>query len=115
MNANASYVSILDSDEVNGIMAGRSALLSDTLDTNNRYPAAVAIKNGLDIYYSIANSGSYDATVYQNEQLTAHIRETGDIGDYVVVTTDIDILNEYLAYDNITYVSYEDTYFIAGK
>lgn len=113
MLENSEYVSILDDETVGIILQDGQDILLDSFNGDSRSIAVAAGKNGCRLYYSVANSGSYERTSIKAAELVSYIKQTGDIGKHIVVTTDWNIVKDYLHFDGIGYYRNGDSYYIA--
>lgn len=114
MKTNAGYDSLLTDDNADRIFSDKNALLLDSYSGDNRRPAVVALKHGMKLYYSVANSGAYDATNTEAAEILEEIKQTGDIGRYVVATDDMNVVNTYLGFNNIFCYERDGTYYLSS-
>lgn len=112
MNANAEYVSLLDDVTLDEIMESNQFIILDNYSGDTKALAVAALKNNLKLYYSTANSGNYSNTAYWSGEIVEHARKTGEIYPYIIVTSEPDVLQCYLKYENIGYYKTEDSWYI---
>ena len=115
MRTNEHFASILDDEALSGIMSSNTYLVPDEYKDNGRPLAVAAMKNGMKIYFSTANSGTYSRTYEEAAKITASLRERGDIRGYVVATGDPFIRDLYLARGDTMCHEYNGSYYICAK
>lgn len=101
MRENEAYVSVLDSPELNAIFEQSDALLTDHYYDGVRALSIPALKHKVKLYFSTANSGTYERCDEENQRLTVQIKETGEIGSFVVLTSDWETAQGYMEHENI--------------
>lgn len=114
MEANAACDSLLTDESIDMIFSGKESLLLDTTEGNKRYPAVAALKHGVNLYFSIANSGSYYACYILADELLNQIRQTGEIGSYVIATDNPETAQTYLGFDQISCYERGGVYYLSG-
>ncbi len=115
MKENAGFVSALQEPELNALMDGRENFLLDQYYDGVRMLSVPALKHHMKLYFSTANSGSYERTEEEAQQILAVIRETGEIGDNLILTSDQDTAQQYLQFENIACYERDGAYFLFGK
>lgn len=115
MTENAGFASILQEPELNAVMEGKENFLLDQYYDGVRMLSVPALKHHMRLYFSTANSGSYEKTEEEAQQILAVIKETGEIGNNLVLTSDWDTAQEYLQFDNIACYERNGAYFLFGK
>lgn len=83
-------------EELKNIFEENRYLLIDNCDAvNQRKLAVAALKNGCKLYFSTANSGSYEETYTRGSQLIEEIRNGGDMDGCVIATQDYETAQIY--------------------
>ncbi len=112
MEANASYSSTLQEPELNDIMANTDEFLLDAYYDGSRVLSVPALKHHMKLYFSTANSGSYDRCSQLAAEKEAYIKETGEIGACLILTSEWDTAMEYLQHENIGYYERNGAYYL---
>lgn len=99
MGENAEYVSILDETAWNKELCHSETLfLESDIDTyENRNLAIWALKNGLNTYFSVANSGNYRKSQELALETIEKQKEKRSIGGVVIATTIEETAKQYLS------------------
>lgn len=106
------YDSILQSKVLEEVAGHSGYLILENYEGSWKMVAAWALKNGMGTYYSVANSGNYDNSSKLEEKIREMINESGDLGDYVIATTDIATFERYEMFPQAEAYEYEGIYFI---
>ena len=114
MDANYYYTSILDDEALNDIFKNNKYVLLDRSTGDNRSLAVAALKNNDKLYYSVANSGNYWKTSEEAARIINTIKDNGQIGSNVIVTSRPEILNQYLMYKDIGYYKLDENYYVGN-
>lgn len=94
---NMSYVDPIYNNEVLAEIAKRSdALVLEQCGIDTWIPAAWAFKNKLATYYSIAGTGLFKNAQAETERITKEVKTTGNIGKYIILTTDPVVAKQYM-------------------
>ncbi len=113
MGRNAKCISLLQDETLAEVAQKRDALVLDGFEWDKRRVVATwALKNGLDTYFSTANSGSFSICASEKEKLLRSIFADRDLGDTIIATTDIATLLKYLRLPCISAYIYDDVYYI---
>ena len=115
IQGNAEYVSILQEPEMNAVMEDRDVFLLDQYYDGVRMLSIPALKHHMKLYFSTANSGSYEKTGEEAQRILSVIKDTGEIGNNLVLTSDWDIAQQYLQYENIACYERDGAYFLFQK
>lgn len=115
MTENAGFASILQEPELNAVMEGKENFLLDQYYDGVRVLSVPALKHHMKLFFSTANSGSYEKTEEEAQQILAVIRETGEIGNNLVLTSDWDTAQQYLQFENIACYERDGAYFLFGR
>lgn len=112
MDHNANFASISDDDTIATIMNENTYVVLDGYTGDTRRLAVAASKEQCKLYYSVANSGTYEKTEVKRSELIKEMKQTRNIEDYVIATTEWNTLKKYLS-ENNGYYEYAGQYFIA--
>lgn len=115
MEENKSYSSVLQEPELNDIMANTDEFLLDAYYDGSRVLSVPALKHHMKLYFSTANSGSYERCSQLAEEKEAYIKATGEIGTCLILTSEWDTALEYLQYENIGYYERNGAYYLCDK
>ncbi len=115
MEENKSYSSVLQEPELNDIMANTDEFLLDAYYDGSRVLSVPALKHHMKLYFSTANSGSYERCSQLAEEKEAYIKATGEIGTCLIMTSEWDTALEYLQYENIGYYERNGAYYLCDK
>lgn len=115
MDENKSYSSILQEAELNDIMANTDEFLLDAYYDGSRVLSVPALKHRMKLYFSTANSGSYERCSQLAKEKEAYIKETGEIGSCLILTSEWDTALEYLQHANIGYYERNGAYYLCDR
>ncbi len=115
MEANRDYSSVLQEPELNDIMANTDEFLLDAYYDGVRVLSVPALKHRMKLYFSTANSGSYDRCSELAAEKEADIKATGEIGTCLILTSEWDTALEYLQHENIGYYERNGAYYLCDK
>ncbi len=115
MEENGSYSSVLQEPELNDIMANTDEFLLDAYYDGSRVLSVPALKHHMKLYFSTANSGSYERCSQLAEEKEAYIKETGEIGACLILTSEWDTALEYLQHENIGYYERNGAYYLCDR
>lgn len=112
MKLNSNFSSILQDTVLEEVAQHSDYLLLDHYESSRKALAVWALKNGMETYFSVANSGNYNRCSEANEEILKSISESGELGNYVIATTDISTFEQYEALPQAKGYEYEEIYFI---
>lgn len=113
MQNNSTYASIIFSDDnLRKIAQNSSGVLLDNYAYDSRKIATWSYKNGLSTYFSVSNSGSYSECAHLAEKIIYKVRRSGDIGDNIIITSDINTAKFYEKFENIECYKKDNAYFL---
>lgn len=115
MREKSKYEDPFDDINLAAIAQDSEAVLIDDYTGDNRSLAVWAFKNNLKTYYSIANSGSYDASWALASEIETNAKEDGKIDKNIVVTSDPNVAQQYIQFENIDAYKLGDMYFLFEK
>lgn len=115
MEANKDYSSVLQEPELNDILANTDEFLLDAYYDGVRVLSVPALKHRMKLYFSTANSGSYDRCSELAAEKEADIKATGEIGTCLILTSEWDTALEYLQHENIGYYERNGAYYLCDK
>ena len=114
MVKNASYNSILDDQVLKRIASDKESMVIDAFNDPLQYKLGVwGAKNGLNIIFPLAGSGTFDIANNYSEKIITHFSETGELKDTVLVVGNRPSAEAYTAFDNIGVYKYQGYYFVA--
>ena len=112
MRENADFVSILDDKGVYDVLENNTNILIDRYSGNKLIVGVAGLNHNDMLCYFIANSGDYSKSMEYSNEILDRIKQTGNIESYVIVTTDMNCLSEFLEHENIGYYEIYGNYFI---
>lgn len=115
MAEKASSTSVLNEEPLNDLMAHTDYFVNDMYYDGTRKLSIPALKHGMKLAFSTANSGDYTAAGEMAAERAAYIKETGDIGTTLVITSDWENALQYLQHDNIGYYEREGAYYLCDR
>lgn len=116
MNANATYASFVYDTSFSKIAKGKKYVLLDDFNDNDiRRLSVLAFKNNLSTYFSIANSGNYTQSAKLSKKKLEEIKNNGNIGQNIIVTTNAEVVKLYTRFSNIIVYQMENYYFLFEK
>lgn len=117
MIKNSSELSVLDDKVLQSVGKNSEGLLAEEGATDIRNIVVWALKNNMDVYPACANSGVYEKSFELTQRNLDKIRSTGEIKDFVVVTSNPEVLKLYNSFPRTASYKYDNTYIIfkSGK
>lgn len=91
------------------------AVLIDDYFGDTRSLSVWAFKNDLKTYFTVGNSGSYDASYASATALETKAKGDGTIDKNIVITSNQDVAQQYIQFENIGAYKLGDMYFIFDK
>ena len=103
---------IFDDEILQAAADGSKVLLADEMAVDIRRTVVWALKNDMACYPTVANSGTYEKSAEFTSANLARIKSSGDIGDFVIVITNLEILEKYNSFPQIAFYQYDNIYYI---
>lgn len=109
MRQNAACESILTEPALREAAGAGSCLIwDDSSGPEMRYYSIWGLKNGLDLYFSVANNGSFENCARISDGMVETILQTHELGDAVILTRSQERSEEYLACPNVKILARSD-------
>lgn len=115
MNEKAGFSSYIENAELSQIAKNVDCILLDAYEGDIKLMAVYASKNHMSTYFSAANSGNYDETNRLSEEILTNIKEGGEIGTNLIVTTDQETADFYRQRNDVDIYEIGITNFIYRK
>lgn len=115
MREKSKYEDPFDDTNLIAIAQDSEAVLIDNYSGNSLSLSVWAFKNDLKTYHSVANSGSYDTSYALAAALETKAKGDGTIDKNIVITSNQDVAQQYIQFENIGAYKLGDMYFIFDK